>query len=952
MKDPVSRYLTLSGDHAGKAAGLRWSRRDFALEWGDGTTFVFQEEVASFLEGFASHRPLVNFGFVVQWLAFLRPPPPEMYVVRPELHILADAYRAGGFALRNAGVLAAVLCADMPRVPETIDLSEICIRLRDPVGRSPSDPMARAQWQMDPEGQGADSQALGPPLSPEQFQDRMVRVLAPFTLDELTHWIRFGRGPMKAAKDIARHLEPTRSRALGERLAQLLEKPRLAGARRLVGPLESVLTLPRRRLVSQQLPIGGYDDVCTRGQPDQILPSQFVLEDTEFIRRFAEGELLYFRREESRHAVRETLIVLVDQGVRTWGDVRIGLAAAALAIGKSASKRYKTFLIGGTTFEGRLLDPMKVAEDELAALAEASDLSTDPGAALAAVLSEQAAGMRDIVLLTHARNLAEPAVHAAACRIIAPDRLFAVTLDDTGAGELSEVRHGEPVRLAQFHVDLEPEKAPTRLAAGKALTELAVQPPWRGQVEPMPFPFQIGTNGPIVDFDCDYSQEWLLTVSGDNLLHAWKLDGSRMEMLPRPMLDAADLRVAKDGHGAALSTLPRILSVVGVAGGFVVAGMHKAGAMIAHYNLLDRICRVLFLQDAKLPVTPVYDAEKDCVSLHDISTKHPQVVDLTNWQVIPRHRSALLAELSMPDSTRPISLGRHLPLQPTLTACDHCDKPCIFFDDEKGAIHLRNLCPPLKEPLVPLISGTPALRGSQIRDAQLRGNTLAMVFSSAAGDQLWLYRVPEGIFLRAQHLYAQESAISLSADGRRVAYKAGVQRVHVLDVVLGGRPIFSTRQAINRHSVWPLLSKSSSLLLASEGYTHLIAWHEQKLIWRLISQRRQATSPLAERPLTLPPLTAAQKLPAGFAKLRYDWLRFRDFYFLCSFLVAVDTFGQVCVFDLDENLVCIFYIRESQFAAWLPDGTVLGPPELTGSTPTPSAAEHIGAALFQAEMQG
>ena len=47
------------------------------------------------------------------------------------------------------------------------------------------------------------------------------------------------------------------------------------------------LALPPRRLAHQELPIGGYADDATRGQVDQILPSQFALDEWDFFRRFA-----------------------------------------------------------------------------------------------------------------------------------------------------------------------------------------------------------------------------------------------------------------------------------------------------------------------------------------------------------------------------------------------------------------------------------------------------------------------------------------------------------------------------------------------------------------------------------------------------------------------------------------------------------------------------------------
>ena len=102
----------------------------------------------------------------------------------------------------------------------------------------------------------------------------------------------------------------------------------------------SALALPTaayRMTGPQELPVGGYTDIVTRGQVEQLLPTQFALDELEFLRRFSENELLYFRREEPPAQNRQELVVLLDQGVRTWGDVRLVLAAAAAR--PAASKR-------------------------------------------------------------------------------------------------------------------------------------------------------------------------------------------------------------------------------------------------------------------------------------------------------------------------------------------------------------------------------------------------------------------------------------------------------------------------------------------------------------------------------------------------------------------------------------------------------------------------------------
>src|SRR5262249_46564648 len=248
-----------------------------------------------------------------------------------------------------------------------------------------------------------------------------------------------------------------------------------------------------------------------------------------------ENELLYFRREEPQAQTREELVVLLDQGVRTWGDVRLVLTAAVLALGKLAVRRKIPFRIAATSSEGRLTDPMEVSDEDFGNLLEASDLTPDPGLALERVLEESPAEARDVVLLTHPRSLAEADVAAAARRVAAETRLFAVAVDVSGGVQFMELKHGTAVPRSQFQVDL---TRPPRLPQPEIKTEIGEPDPatpWQGDVEPIGFPFRFGIVGQIIKngLAFDESGERLLTVTNHGMLHVWWTDGSRREILPR-----------------------------------------------------------------------------------------------------------------------------------------------------------------------------------------------------------------------------------------------------------------------------------------------------------------------------------------------------------------------------------------------------------------------------------
>src|SRR5207248_897008 len=103
-------------------------------------------------------------------------------------------------------------------------------------------------------------------------------------VDEIAHRLRHGTAPLGDAGDqLARQLVLDRPRLFGKMLAFLAKQPRLSGVLPFVSQLVSALALPPR-LAEQELGTGGYADVATRGEPERILPSQFAMDEIEFIR--------------------------------------------------------------------------------------------------------------------------------------------------------------------------------------------------------------------------------------------------------------------------------------------------------------------------------------------------------------------------------------------------------------------------------------------------------------------------------------------------------------------------------------------------------------------------------------------------------------------------------------------------------------------------------------------
>jgi hypothetical protein len=926
----VEQYLQIPEAYCRWLGGLRWSANGEAVEHeaddpAVGLTFAMAPEIALFLEGFQAGGPLVCFGFVLHLLHLLgvggrRLPerPDEPLHVRQPM-VLAQMFHELNRPLRNAGALCARLCREVPRASDPPEAAEVALALsRPPVFRGYGRSFLRAEV---------------PPLEPFRFESRVLRALSLLADADLRHWLRRGRGPLDpAGEQVAREAAVLPPRTLEESLAALERRERLSGSAHLVPHLAGALTLPARRLTPAELPTGGYADVATRGLPEQILPGQFALEADEFLRRFAERELLYFHREEPRAPTSEELVVLLDQGVRTWGEVRLVLSAAALALGRQAARRRVAFRVAATSQPGRLVDPLAVDDEALGALLEASDLSPHPGPALARVLEAPADRPRDVVLLTHPRSLAEPEVAAAARTLPPGARLFAVAVEPDGRVELSELRRGIPVAVAGCRVEIRPAAEPR--TAPPVDTSA-----WRGDVEPVGFPFPFGLLNRLDDahFDLDDSGEWLLAAGIHGLLHLWRADGTRAEILPRGLI-----------AGEVLSSVE---AVVGVAGGFVVAGRTRRARAAVHYDLGGRNATAYPIATREGAWYWDYVPQFHTVLARNAANLAPMFgMDL--GQAAPAAFDPR-AETSASSASRAAQAlawahehspqGRGGPLPPVMSLYGGGPRPsgswlALRLDPATGAIDARTEAGAWPT-FTPLADGEPALRGASASAAQCSGDVLALLTGHASQPEaqrkvLRLYAAPDGRSLGDYPAYHGASGFVLTRDGRRFARRVGDRQVEVRDVRGGPAPLLVTARG-RTHSQIQVGFAGMSLVIRAGKHAHQIRWGRGPLE---LSRRLEA------------PMDRASNLYRGTpAHLQYDPRRFVAMRADHGLTVVADVFGQVAVFDRDRDLICMFLAFRDQLAGWMPDGTRLGSVSLLGGRPSPDAPERIAAALRAAQ---
>jgi hypothetical protein len=217
---PRGYYFHIPRGYADYLGGLRWSPTGEAVEYADGETFAFRHAIGLFLEGFGAGGPLIHFGHILHLLHLLglgrgTLPGPAW--------VLCRAFMEAARPLRNAGVFCAVLCRRVPPVAEAVDAAQVCGELLGSAVPS----ILYVSWANDlPE-----STAELPPLGPATFEAHVLQALEAYTFEEVTDWLRHGRGPVKGSGErLAREIVALKPRSLAAVLANLTQRPRLAGA--------------------------------------------------------------------------------------------------------------------------------------------------------------------------------------------------------------------------------------------------------------------------------------------------------------------------------------------------------------------------------------------------------------------------------------------------------------------------------------------------------------------------------------------------------------------------------------------------------------------------------------------------------------------------------------------------------------------------------------------------
>lgn len=942
-------YYLLLPDLA-EFGGLRWSHRCDAVEDYLGRTVVLTEQLELILAGvFAGSPP--PLASVLQILHHTRCDT----VYAPRFAPLRDAWRrvrGSESASRHLGLLIAELCGPFaPAVnpPTWVEVQLGLARLRaDGERRRPE-------------------YALVPAVSAGEFAARVGELLAEFTPDALDHWLKYGGPSTAAGETLAEEVAD-----LPQSVAAVLElargRPRLVGATVLAPVLDAALALPPRGRTPDPLPQGGYADVSNRGDPDRLLLSQFALDPDEFVRRFAERELLYFKREEPHAATPPERVIVLDQGVRTWGEVRLALAAAALTLLKQPVKHAPPPRLFASSRDTEVsLPPPK--PEALAAVLEASDLTRHPAEMMTKALNTVGAASRDVVLLTHPRAANEPDVQAAARDRRPTDRLFVLAVGDDGGAELSEWTARGPVTVRSFRVDLAAAEAAKPTTVPPPPAEVGPQldyRPWTGDVEPLPFPFRPGLVERMTLFGFDARGERLAVVSRTGFVHLLSADGGPPEVLPRAAVGRAVLKTTThllpvEGGvvvcgtmltGGQVATVPAGVAVTvtstPIAGNpdddtaeFEPLGMHHVAA---HYDFAGRTVRVFVVA----PVRGVagWEAHPDlhCVVLWAGWGDPPLAVDLANPNRRRPTGQTARAEEAL-RRKRPSVLGpKHVYL---MSDVDGIPSGEAVLSETATSFEVGWLDSSRQSwvPLEPREDGRPLLKEAKILGGQIADRVLALTFHKNDRNELRLYRGPDPVALGVIPLDGRHKEFTLSPGGERVAWTRGKLEVAVART---DRPTVventATHAALHGQLDVRCESRPFRLIIGVGHFTHEFWIEGGELKHQLVRDDRRPAGNMRHIPL-----------PEGFDPARFtahaeDAAGGRFTAYAdgadARLRVVTDKLGQVILYGRAGEPLTAFLIRRELAAAWSAEGGFWGDPQLIGGAPTPNSARGIATVIL------
>jgi hypothetical protein len=342
----------------------RWSKDLSCVEWSDGSTLCFREEIEEILDEVATDEWVPELQDVLCVLAALyRRTPTQLNDLGHFIRMKKD--QDGGqlskdiiFRIHNFLRLLNELPKDLKQKRNRLALFHLLFS--------------------SPKGTSSTAQKMGPVTAFRQGAlDQVIRRL------EQTAYKTSPSDPVMFIMLSSHYRElPQLEQAVRTKLQELpkpaeLELPpptaedllttlsqdeKTAGLANIARQLVAIIDLPNTSRAASDLPLGGIADITNRGDLSKLLLSELANDEDTLTARLVNNEALFYQQEAPPVRPPAKRVVLIDNTIRLWGSPRMISLSAALSIGHSASDTVYYVVAGSGYSEIKLSNKEEVIE--------------------------------------------------------------------------------------------------------------------------------------------------------------------------------------------------------------------------------------------------------------------------------------------------------------------------------------------------------------------------------------------------------------------------------------------------------------------------------------------------------------------------------------------------------------------------------------------------------------
>ncbi|MEM1318630.1 MAG: hypothetical protein AAGG75_00170 [Bacteroidota bacterium] len=191
-------------------------------------------------------------------------------------------------------------------------------------------------------------------------------------------------------------------------LEELSQDQKTVGLAQLTQRLIAALHIPMHLQGRSDQSLGGYSDISNRGDFDKLLISELAYDELSLTARLVNNEALFLHHESPPTPLTQQRMILLDSTIKMWGYPRIFALAAALAC---SHQQREQLTIEAKSLGGEEVQPVDLQNKAgvLKALQQL-DASLDCSPALEQVFQQNASSTaQEVILITHEKSLDSPA---------------------------------------------------------------------------------------------------------------------------------------------------------------------------------------------------------------------------------------------------------------------------------------------------------------------------------------------------------------------------------------------------------------------------------------------------------------------------------------------------------------------------------------------------------------